>query len=200
MVRVSAAILAGGASRRMGFDKRSLVIDGEALLARAVRTAMAVSEDVLVVSAADRPVDENLLSGLKWRPVVDRRPSAGPLAGLEAALVAALHPMVVALAVDAPGVTPALLRLLIARTETSGRPGGLFMSDAGPQPLPCVLRTSALERISDLLDAGERRMSILEPTVPMAVIEEADWRAYDPAAAWLMNVNQPQDLINAARR
>jgi molybdopterin-guanine dinucleotide biosynthesis protein A len=178
----------------MGADKRRLSIDGQSLVSRAVRTAQAVSDDVMVVVAPDRHVDERLLRGLTWRQVVDRHAGAGPLAGLEAALAAAVHPVVVALPVDAPALTPALLRLLIERTLASGKSGGLFMSDRGPQPLPCVLRQSALPILGDLLEAGERRLAVVPRFVAMAMIDEADWRTCDPDAQWLTNINRPADL------
>jgi molybdopterin-guanine dinucleotide biosynthesis protein A len=102
--------------------------------------------------------------------------------------------VVVALPVDAPALTPALLRLLIERTLASGESGGLFMSGTRPQPLPCVLYRSALPQLGSLLDAGERQLASVSRLVPMAVIHEADWRICDPSAAWLINVNRPRDI------
>jgi len=200
MVQVSAAVLAGGASRRMGVDKRGLMIDHQTLLSRAVRTALAVSEDVMVVVARERQVDGHMLEGLRWRQVMDRRANAGPLAGLEAALAAASHPMVVALPIDAPALTPALLRLLIDRTLASGAAGGVFMSDAGPQPLPCVLSRSALPQLRTLLDAGDRRLGSVPRLVPITMVDEVEWRTCDPSARWLMNINRPSDLVEFRRR
>lgn len=199
MVRVSAAVLAGGASRRMGTDKRRLVLDGETLLARAVRTAAAVSDDILIVVAADRAVERRLLDGLPGRLVVDRRRAAGPLAGVEAALAAARHPVVLVLPVDAPGLSPSLLRHLIGRTLSSKNASGRLVAGDAPQPLPCVLWRSALPALSQLLDAGERRLAAIPQAIPMIDVAEADWRAYDPGGAWLANLNRPRDLESRQR-
>jgi len=43
------AVLCGGESRRMGRDKAGVVLAGETLLARAVRTLAEVFDEVLVV-------------------------------------------------------------------------------------------------------------------------------------------------------
>ena len=55
--RVTGIVPAGGASRRMGTDKRLLVVDGEPMLRRVVAAVAAVADEVIVVVAADRPAD-----------------------------------------------------------------------------------------------------------------------------------------------
>jgi len=97
--RVLGAVLAGGASRRMGTDKAALAVGGRSLLERAVAALRPHCAEVVVVSArADTPTGA-------WRTVADERPGQGPLAGLETALAeAGRHgcEAAVVLAVDLP--------------------------------------------------------------------------------------------------
>jgi molybdopterin-guanine dinucleotide biosynthesis protein A len=50
-------ILAGGKSRRMGRDKGQLMLLGETLAARAVRTLSALADDVILVTNTPEPFE-----------------------------------------------------------------------------------------------------------------------------------------------
>jgi molybdopterin-guanine dinucleotide biosynthesis protein A len=97
----SGAVLAGGASRRMGRDKALLEVDGQPMAVRvADALAGAGASEVFCVGG-----DPELRShGL--RLVGDEHPGEGPLDGLVAALSNAAHDLVVVLACDllAPSV------------------------------------------------------------------------------------------------
>src|SRR5579864_2081154 len=109
---VTAFILAGGKSTRMGADKAFVMLDGQTLLARALELAHSVTTDVRVVGDPAR--------FSSFAPVVeDVFPDCGPLSGIHAALRASATDLNVILAVDTPFVSPALLRYLITRSKNS---------------------------------------------------------------------------------
>ena len=112
-MRFSAVILAGGESRRMGRDKAWIEVAGESLLSRAVLKARRAGASEVFISGR-RGVD---YSGLECPVLLDARTGRGPLGGIERALDAATHSLLLVLAVDVPGVTAALLRRLISRCE-----------------------------------------------------------------------------------
>src|ERR1700756_5716831 len=65
---VSAFILAGGKSTRMGADKAFVALDGRTLLARALELARSMTDDVRIVGDADKfgafaPVVEDVFPG-----------------------------------------------------------------------------------------------------------------------------------------
>jgi molybdopterin-guanine dinucleotide biosynthesis protein A len=111
----SAAILAGGQSHRMGTDKAWLELDGQPLLVRQLETARAAGAAELLISGR-AGVD---YGGLNGRVLLDEFPHAGPLAGLERALAAASFPLLLALAVDMPHITPAFLREILGVCDSS---------------------------------------------------------------------------------
>ena len=112
-MNLSAVILAGGESSRMGQDKAWLEIGGQSLLARAVSTAR------------DSGIEEVLISGrvgadysaLRCPVVFDRELGCGPLSGIERAFEVASAPLLLVLAVDLPNMTAALLRKLAGRCD-----------------------------------------------------------------------------------
>ena len=125
----SAVILAGGKSSRMGRDKAWLEVNGEPLLARQIRLARAAGAAEIVISG--RAGTD--YSGFGCRVLQDRFPEAGPLAGIERALAESLSPLVLALAVDMPNLTPGFLQMLAA--GCGSETGAIPRTGGGVEPL-----------------------------------------------------------------
>ncbi len=82
--RPDAAILAGGASRRMGFDKALIRLNGVSLLRSHIRTLRRKASSVYVVS--NRKLPPELTTGASV--ISDHYKNVGPLAGIHAAFSA----------------------------------------------------------------------------------------------------------------
>ncbi|HEX8078446.1 MAG TPA: molybdenum cofactor guanylyltransferase, partial [Chthoniobacterales bacterium] len=114
---MSALLLAGGESRRMGRDKATMEVGGEPLWKRQLKVLRALGPEKMFVSARTAPA---------WLPdhvalLLDDPPSRGPLSGLAKALASMETTHVVALAVDMPFITVGeLQRLLEHVTEECG--------------------------------------------------------------------------------
>jgi molybdopterin-guanine dinucleotide biosynthesis protein A len=182
------AVLAGGRSARMGTDKARLVVDGETLLARQLlRLREAGAQERLVVG---RPAEECVCDpGVRFVP--DRRPGAGPLAGLEAALAAGETGLMLVLAVDLPFLTADLLRRLV---QQGGPEVGVVPVRAEQlEPLVALYPRRALAEITRRLQAGELA---LQPLVRTGVA--AGWlKPWTISAAdevQFTNWNRPEDL------
>src|SRR4029077_8462833 len=96
LMQASLLVLAGGDSRRMGRPKAWLE-GGDTYLLRYVAERLAPAFAEGMVSFAE---PEQLEEPVPYRVVFDRRISAGPLAGLEAGLLAARNEVVFAVACD----------------------------------------------------------------------------------------------------
>jgi molybdenum cofactor guanylyltransferase len=101
---LTAVLLAGGQSRRMGTDKALLEIEGQPLWRRQLSLLESMEPAEVFVSGPRRPDFPATL-----RNVEDAGPSRGPLSGLATALRAATCPHVLVLAVDMPLMTRAFL-------------------------------------------------------------------------------------------
>lgn len=151
--RVVGAVLAGGASRRMGQDKSTLVIPGEpseTFGTRAVRVLASVSDEVVVLGHG-RGVEPSLPR------LEDAVPDAGPAGGLLALLQSGWGDVYVVLPVDMPLIDGALLEELLA--ALAGAPeahAATFAVEGRREPLPLVLRASARPRVAAALARGER--------------------------------------------
>lgn len=185
-----AAVLAGGrATRYGGHPKGRLPLaDGTMLVARAVAAAGAVTRREVLIVANDAELYRDL--GLPTVP--DRRPGAGPLGGIEAALhyYAGGAVGVLILPCDLPGINEEVTATLAAAYRAAG--GRLVVARLGAsfwQPL-CVIVPNGLQpAVGAALDRGEHRVGALWQelgAVPVIFPETA--------APAFFNVNTPADL------
>lgn len=105
---LTAVLLAGGDSRRMGRDKATIVFRGEPLWQRQLELLRDLQPDKILISVRKEPA---------WLPLetellLDEPPSRGPLGGLTRALERIQTSHLVALAVDMPFMTSEQMRTL----------------------------------------------------------------------------------------
>lgn len=195
------ALLAGGAGRRMGGDKRLVEVDGEPMIRRSARALAAGTAELLIVVARGRPLQAEVVADLRTHIVEDRVEDAGPLGGLEAALATAREELVVVAAADMPWLEVAVVRHLVERLAVAGAATDVvaIATDRGPEPLLAAYRRRVLPKVTRLLGAGERRMTALLDALTVETIPEAEWRRLDPSGASVRNVNWPADLAVAGR-
>jgi len=194
---VSAAILAGGTSQRLGRDKRLLPIDGVPLLARTAATLRPLVDDLQVIVAD--PADAALVRDTVGDGVtvgVDTQPGVGPAAGLAAALAGARHERVLVVATDHPALAVEVLALLIARAHASEADAVALEGRHGGEPFLAVYRRRALPAVRATIADGERRMRTMLATLRPELVAEAAWRAADPRGRTLVDVDAPADLAD----
>ena len=194
---VSGIVLAGGASRRFGADKLAVSFEGTTPLARAIGALAALCTEVVVVLA---PGDERILPGatVPVRPVHDPERHGGPLVGLLAGLEAAREPIVLVAGGDMPRMSGAVLRALVAALIAApDAEAALLVRRSDDQPLPAALRNgTATQMAGRLIAEDDRSLRSLYRRLRLHRIAEADWRALDPAADTLRDIDRPADLLD----
>jgi len=116
VITITAVLLVGGESRRMGRDKATVEFDGQPLWQRQIGILRELRPENIFISARTRPSwfsDDAAL-------LLDDPPSRGPLSGLTKALAAMRTTHLIALAVDMPFMTSeqlAILRELAAESR-----------------------------------------------------------------------------------
>jgi len=187
MESVSAIILAGGQSRRMGQDKALIDFRGRPIIAHVIDTLRGLSSDVIVVSNRSGVYDS-----FGARVVSDYEPPAGPLGGIAAGLSAARRDLTIVVACDMPFLNSRLLRYLIEQAVDAD---AVVMQIEGKfEPLHAVYRRACLTAINQHLTAGDRRVISFYADVRLLSIPEADWRTIDPDGRSTANLNTPDDL------
>ena len=195
--RITGVVLAGGASRRFGSDKLSASVAGSTPLARAIAALAELCTEVVIVLA---PGDDRAIpaAGVPVRAVHDPERHGGPLVGLLAGLEAALEPIVLLAGGDMPTMSGAVLRALVNALITApDAEGALLVRRSDDQPLPAALRNGAATQAARRLIAeDERSLRALLGRLRLRRLPEADWRALDPDAETLRDIDRPSDLPN----
>ena len=190
MEDVSAFILAGGKSARMGTDKAFVLLDGRTLLARMLHLARQLTSNVLIIG-----------DPAKFAPfaptIEDIFPGCGPLGGIHAALRSSRTDLNVILAVDVPFVSLALLDYLISRATSSNANVTLARAAGGFQPLCAIYRRSFADAAENALLAGHCKIDTLFAPTTTQVIEEAELEASGFSPRIFRNLNTPEELAQA---
>jgi molybdenum cofactor guanylyltransferase len=200
---VTAAVLAGGRSRRMGTDKALVSMGGMPLVTRAVSPLASVCARVLVVVS-----DASVLAGVELplgtSVITDSVAFQGPLGGLASALAAAETDWVFVVGVDMPFVRVDVLRMLwaqVAHTGSREDPGSaqavMPMGDEGPQPLLSLYRVDCLGAVQSMLAEGSLRLADLRTRVRVLDVPIEMIQSVDPELLSVVNVNTAKDLADA---
>ena len=188
---ISAAVMAGGKSRRMGRDKAWLDVgDGRPIVQRVIDVLREVAHDVFVVANDER------YRTLGLRVVPDRFPEGGVLGGIATGIGAAAHDRVLVAACDMPFLTADVFRLLIERSSEADavvpRIGGEY------ETLHALYTKACLAPIERALASGKMRVISFFADVRVRSLDEADLRAVDPGLRAFTNVNTPEELAAAS--
>ena len=195
----AAIVLAGGASSRFGADKLAVELDGRPLLHHALAAVDEVTGLIVIVLAPDAatPVLPRLRAHI--RVAHDLAAHRGPLAGLRAGL-ASLAPSVervVLVGGDMPSLVPEVLRLLLDALDADPSPATATLEADPPAVLPMALRPARVTPVAAALLGEDRRAlrGVLLGTTT-AVVPAKAWRALDPDARTLRDVDTRRDLTD----
>jgi len=189
-MNISAVLLAGGESRRMGKDKATLLFRGEPLWRIQLDLLRKLAPVEILISGCNDPA---------WRPadvyfVADAPPSRGPLSGISAALARAATTHLLTLAIDMPFMNEQYLYSLYSAIEP-GR-GVIPVMEERAEPLAAIYPVEARADFAAALSGSDFSLQKLAKellskdrlrVVQVKKEEEALFR----------NLNEPMDLKRA---
>lgn len=184
---LTAMLIAGGHSRRMGRDKATMTVDGELLWQRQLRLLRDLSPAVLWVSAR---------TSLSWCPaevevVMDQPSSRGPLSGLAARLSRLQTSHLLVLAIDLPRVSKEHLRKVWALARPGS--GVIPRNDDYIEPLCAVYPAEAASIAQKALKSRDASLQHFARTLlgqsraQVYTLTQAERSLY-------LNLNSPSDF------
>ncbi len=190
---VCAVILAGGQSRRMGFNKALIDVNGRPIISLLIDQVSQVTNRILISSN-----DSASYRFLSFPVVPDHFAGCGPLAGLHAAMRYNDCSLFIVLACDLPHLRAPLLKSLVSLAE--GFDAAIPRTkDGRAHPLCAAYHRTCLPSIEQALERGSHKFIEIFLDNALAV----RWIGPDEGiykAAELANINTPEDLQRLKRR
>lgn len=172
------AVLAGGASARMGEPKAELRIGGVTFLEAIIRTLATVVDEVVVCGGDSAPPGIPLIA--------DPHPGLGPVGGIVSAFeVSGGRPLVI-VPVDVPLIDERTLRVVASPSPVAGQMRMARVSGR-PQPLVAAIALDLAPYATAVLGGTDRSAMALVRSVPIASFIDVD-----PSV--LVNINDRGDL------
>jgi len=187
---LSAFVLAGGMSSRMGQDKAFLSWKAGTLLSHALDLVGQVSTKVQIVGDATKfsrfgEVVEDVFVG------------CGPLAGIHAALLKSASRRNLVLAVDVPFVEKAFLAYLVSQAKLTDAVVTLPLAGGRLQPLCAIYRPQFAEVAERSLKEGRNKIDPLFATVETRVIQPDELTQQGFSEQMFRNLNTPEEFEQA---
>ncbi len=192
-IEVTGVLLAGGKSRRMGEDKRHLVVGEQTLLERGLAVLQASFREILVVIAQDSPP-----LNIDARVVRDLVADCGSLGGLYTGLTQATTPYIFVVACD----MPFLNQTVIAQFTSQRATADIVMAklDARLHPMHALYSKRCVPALEAMIQARQLKIQeiVSQSSLRVRYVTEGDLLTIDPSGRSFYNVNTVADL-EAAR-
>ena len=188
---VTAFVLAGGKSIRMGKDKAFLEFKGRILLARALELAAGAGQEVRIVG------DPRKFAAF-GRVIEDIYRERGPLGGIHAALKSSSTELNLMLAVDLPFMQLNFLKYLISVARETRAWVTVPRASDGLQPLCAVYRREFAKIAEQSLAQGKNKIDALFAEVDTKILGPEELSAAGFSAEMFRNLNTPEEFDEAA--
>lgn len=190
---ITGVILAGGQSRRMGFNKAEAEIHGESMLIRMIDKLKEVTSTVLISSGSIT------YPNLSWPQIPDEYPQRGPLGGIYSVLKVSTTFLNLFVSCDMPLVSTSLLKYIVSKAEGSDALITVPVDHDDQLHMMCaVYRKDVLPFLKQQIDAHAFKMKDLLDLVSVEYIKiSKEHPLYHEHA--FMNVNKPNTLEEARK-
>lgn len=185
-MQITAIILTGGKSSRMGTDKGLLELDGKTLLSRAVDLCSQFCDEILISSDS-----EGHRIGLH-RLVADEVKDCGPMGGIYSCLKESSNQWNFVLSVDAPFVTKDFVEFMVSQTRNFD--AVIPSHSQKKEPLIALYNKNILDKLKEQLDSGNYKMHFFLKRVHTNWMNSEEWVKMKPDL--FRNLNYRDDINN----
>lgn len=183
---ITAVILAGGTSSRMGSNKALVPVDGTPQIEKIYRTVARLFRKVILVTNTPEEY-----AFLPCPMVADRYPGAGPMAGLHAGLMASSENRIFMTACDTPFLNPDVIRVICA--VDGAYDAVVPLSASGKEPLQALYGRSCLAFVEQALEQGDGKLLNLLDRVRTRLITPEELASIPGADLSFCNMNTPEE-------
>ena len=186
----SCALLAGGKSTRMGFDKQTMEINGEPLVMQLIEKLKALFFQVIVVT--NRP---ELYQDCGVIAAQDILPESGPLAGISSALSLCTDNYLYLAACDMPNISENYIACLMATAKENRPEAVVTHTDNRLEPFNAVYSRELAPVLRDFLLGGGRKIHTFLEGRNCCLIEKDEAYVYSGTKNLFDNLNSPHQAM-----
>ena len=187
---MTAIVLAGGKSSRLGRDKALEILGGKTLIERVIGSLSQLEDEIIVVTASS-----DQLPDLNAGRVLDTYPRTVAKVGLCTGLNASSSFYSLVVACDMPFLNIDLLRHLIDSAQ--GFDAVIPRIGDKIEPLHAVYSKNCIPVMEEHIRKGKMKISDLFDEINVRYAESDEIERYDPQHLSLFNINSEADLKHA---
>lgn len=185
----SAVILAGGKSRRMGFDKQFLQIKNHYLLCHHGEQLAKLFDQIIVVTNTPE-----LYRDTPFVLVSDELPDQGPLGGIHIGLKTASSRQVYFLACDMPNINLNYIRFMQQRLQDGPNTACITRFGDWIEPFNAFYARELVPDIENYLSLGQHSLFKFLKNQNTHYVSESEARHYSPDWSMFLNLNTREDF------
>ena len=183
---VTAIILAGGKSRRMGSNKAFLKYGSTTFIEHQVMMLRKIFDEIILSAN-----DTNAYTSLKLPIVSDVIPERGPLSGICAGLSRAKSSHAFVIACDMPFINEKLI--LYLKSQINGYDVVVPQTSRGLEPMHAFYSRNCIQPMYRCLEEGRLRIVDFFSEVKVKIVNEKEFAGLDASLQSLINLNTPDE-------
>lgn len=183
---MTAIIMAGGKSRRMGFNKSFLKYKDKTFIEHQIAILNNIFHEI-ILSANDRSIYDNFRLPI----VTDVIPEKGPLSGICAGLLHTKDSHAFVIACDMPFINEKVI--LYLKKYIGGYDVVVPQTYRGLEPMHAFYSTNCIQPMYRCLEEGKLRIVDFFSEVRVKIVDEKEFGGLDVSTQSLINLNTPEE-------
>lgn len=187
----TAVILAGGKSKRMGFDKNKIEFGGKTMLEHIIIMAEQIFDEIIIVGNVEDKYHD------KYIVLSDEIKGYGPLGGLYTALKRCTSEYVCLLPCDMPFLNSDYIKYMKRKVDKEDFNKDILMTeykDNMVEPFSAFYSKKNIEAIEEMFERGIKKVSSLVEFAEVEYISEKKARKYSSDWKMFININTAEDI------
>lgn len=190
---MTAVVIAGGQSRRIGKDKAFIKVGGQSLIARVLDILVPLFSHIFINSNTS-----GVYQTLGFPVIADIEGNKGALGGIYTGLVHAQTEYVFCVACDMPSLNRDVIRYMTENVDSFD--ALVPKTPDGFHPLHAIYSKRCITGIEELLQQNTLKISELFPKIRLRYMTEEQISRFDPNFETFLNINTWQDVERARQK
>lgn len=186
---MTAIILVGGKSQRMGFNKAFLKYGNTTFIEHQIKGLSKIFDEVILSAN-----DASIYAHLNLPIVSDVIPEKGPLSGICAGLIRSTSPHAFIIACDMPFIQEKVIMYL--KEQINSYDVVVPKTSRGLEPLHAFYSKNCIQPMYHCLNEGRLRIIDFFPEVKVRIVDEQEFKGLNQSTQSLINLNTPEEYEN----